>query len=48
RLLAGEQQGQSGVGIAVFDADNGLPSEGKAWSVDIDYKPVYKAMWGAS
>lgn len=48
RLLAGEEQGQSGVGIAVFDADNGLPPEGEAWSVGIDYKPVYKAMWGVS
>jgi ribose transport system substrate-binding protein len=48
RLLAGEQQGESGVGIAVFDAENGLPADGQAWSVDIDYKPVYKAMWGVS
>ncbi|ABL80139.1 MULTISPECIES: sugar ABC transporter substrate-binding protein [unclassified Nocardioides] len=48
RLLAGEEQGESGVGIAVFDADNGLPPAGKAWSVDIEYKPVYKAMWGVS
>jgi len=50
RLLAGQQQDPagSGVGVAVFDRENGLPTEGSDWTTDIDYKSVYKKVWGVS
>ena len=48
RLLAGEKQdpAAAGVGVAVFDRDSGLPEEGADWTTSVDYKSVYKKVWG--
>ena len=47
-LLAGEESGQSGVGVSVFDLDHDLPPEGEACRPSIDYEPVFKEVWGVS
>ncbi|MDN4172350.1 sugar ABC transporter substrate-binding protein [Nocardioides sp. SOB77] len=50
RLLAGQKQDPAGsdVGVAVYDRESGLPTEGSDWTTDIDYKSVYKKVWGVS
>lgn len=48
RLFAGEKQAGSGVGVAVFDKENGLPAEGDDWVTSIDYKKVFEEVWGVS
>lgn len=48
RLLAGEETVPSGVGVAVFDGENGLPPEGTQWETSLDYQSIYKEVWGVS
>lgn len=48
RLLANAEPGKSGVGVAVFDHDKGLPAEGKQWKTDVDYATAFKKVWGVS
>lgn len=48
RVLAGAEQTGSGVGVAVFDRDNGLPAKGTDWVTDIDYRAAFKEAWGVS
>ncbi|MEP9362740.1 substrate-binding domain-containing protein [Nocardioides sp. CN2-186] len=47
RLLAGQKQGPSGVGLAVVDKDHGMPSSG-TWKTNIDYQSAFKKVWGVS
>lgn len=48
RLFAGAKQAPSGVGVAVFDARHGLPAAGHDWATSVDYKKVFKEVWGVS
>lgn len=49
RLFAGaENASVGGPGLAVVDRDNGLAPEGEDWETDIDFRSVYKEVWGVS
>lgn len=47
RYFAGEPQAPSGVGLSVYDRDNGLPPAGENFSTSIEYKSVYEGIWAA-
>lgn len=46
RLLNGEDANvNSGIGVKLFDADNGMPA-GDLWEPPFDYKALYRQAWG--
>lgn len=46
RLMNGEKQAPSGMGLQAYDKTTNVPSAGR-WEPPIDYKSVYKKTWGA-
>jgi ribose transport system substrate-binding protein len=48
RYFAGDKQAPSGVGLQVYDRDNGLPPAGENFSTSVDYQSVYEKTWGAT
>lgn len=45
RLMQGEKQAPSGMGLQSYDLDHNFPSTGR-WEPPIDYKAAYKKAWG--
>ena len=46
RIMNGEEQAPSGMGLQSYDKTTNTPSEGR-WEPPIDYKSVYETTWGA-
>jgi ribose transport system substrate-binding protein len=46
RRFHGQEPAPNGIGLALYDATNGLPPKGEQWTPKFDFKTVYLKTWG--
>lgn len=46
RVLAGDEAVPEGIGFQAVDREHNMPPRGEGWEPSVDYKGVYKRVWG--